>query len=104
MNRRRWISEREKTLEKIQKLCDGVRAIGPGIEIRLKPSEDVPDQWSVMVIGGNGGAILIYTDFDTLDRALAQACSKLANISQRMMAAVRQSGSTPPPPPDTEKQ
>ncbi len=104
--------------DKLQKLCDGVRALLPakrapepgtsatrddeagveaGVDIRLVPSALAPGHWSVMVWAGD--LILLNTDFDTLDRSLDQALTNLAKISQRMMAAVRPTDSTPPPPP-----
>lgn len=86
--------------DKLKRLCHGVRAIAPTTEIQLKPSETEPEHWAVMVVAG--AAILIHTDFAPLDQSLDQACVKLASISTRMMAAVRQSDR--PPPPDTEKE
>jgi hypothetical protein len=80
-------------MERLERLLAGVRAIGPGIEIRITPSSVLSDQWSVTVIAGS--AILIYTDFDIIENALAEACRKLASISSKMMAAVRR---TDPPP------
>jgi hypothetical protein len=87
--------------DKLQKLCKGVRAIGSGFEIHLKPSDEKPEEWAVLVVAG-GAAILINTDFADLDNTLDQACSRLASVSQRTLAAVRPS--KPPPPPDTEKE
>jgi hypothetical protein len=86
----------------LHKLCEGVRAIAPGIEVRIKASEGMSDQYSIMVVAG--AAILLYTDYLPLEESLAQACSKLASISSRMMAAVRpphEAGSStePAPPP-----
>jgi hypothetical protein len=46
-----------------------------------------------------GAAFIIHSDFGTLDEALDQALSKLAGISSRMMAAIRQPSSEPPGPP-----
>jgi hypothetical protein len=89
-----------KTEEKLAKLCKGVRAIGHGAEIRIKPSEVVSDQWSVMIFVG--AAIIAFSDFLPLEEALDQSLKKLATISSRMMAAIRQtppSESEPPPPP-----
>jgi hypothetical protein len=71
----------------LEKLCKGVRAIAPGIEVHIKASEVLSDQWSVMVVAG--AAVLIYTDYSSLEEALDQACRKLASISSKMMAAVR---------------
>lgn len=88
-----------KTDEKLIKLAKGVRAIGNGAEIRIKPSEVLSDEWSVMIFVG--AAIILFTDFLPLDRAIDQALSKLASISSRMMAAIRQEpppSSEPPPP------
>jgi len=87
------------TADKLQKLCRGVRAIGPSFEVHLKPSEHAPDEWAIMVVAG-GAAILINTDFASLETALDQACARLASISQKTLAAVRPSS----PPPDTEKE
>lgn len=87
-----------KTEEKLAKLCKGVRAIGNGAEIRIKPSEVVSDQWSIMIFVG--AAIIAFSDFLPIDEALDQALLKLASISSRMMAAVRQGpppSSDPPP-------
>lgn len=82
----------------LEKLCHGVRAISPGMEIHFRPSENEPEKWAVMILAG--GAVIINTDFDTVDKSVEQACAKLAKISARMMAAVRPSN----PPPDTEKE
>ena len=81
--------------EKLQHLCQGVTAISPGIEIRLKTSESEPDKWSVVIAVGD--AILIYTDYVPFDDAIDVALVKLAHISSRMMAAVRQKSEPPPP-------
>ncbi len=86
--------------DKLVKLCHGVQAVGPGIEIQFKPSEETPDQWSVVVIAG--AVILFNTEYASLDEALEQACKKIQSMSTRMMAAVARS--SPPPPPDTEKE
>jgi len=88
------------TMDKLQRLCNGVRTIGSGFEIHLKPSEDSPDEWAIMVVAG-GAAVLVNTDFGTLDATLDQACSRLASISTKTLAAVRPSS---PPPPDTDKE
>jgi hypothetical protein len=85
-----------QTGEKLEKLCTGVRAIAPGIEIRLKPSEGEVGKWSVIVSAGD--AILVYTDYEPLDGALTTALAKLASISQRMLAAVRPPDSGPEEP------
>lgn len=82
-------------MDQLDKLCQGVRALGPGAELRFKPSEVVSEHWSVMIC--YGAAIVAYTDFNTLDVVLAEALVKLAGISQRMMVAVRDS--QPPPKP-----
>lgn len=84
--------------DKLQRLCKGVRTIGTSFEIHLKPSEDSPDEWAIMVVAG-GAAVLVNTDFGALEDALDQACSRLASVSQRTLVAVR-----PPPdsPPDTD--
>jgi hypothetical protein len=87
--------------DKLQKLCNGVRTIGSGFEIHLRPSEDEPNEWAIMVVAG-GAAILINTDFADIESALDQACSRLASVSQRTFAAVRSPSS--PPPPDTDKE
>jgi hypothetical protein len=87
------------SMERLEKLLAGVRAIGPGIEVRFTPSQVLSDQWSVTVIAGS--AILIYTDFDIIENALAEACQKLASISSKMMAAVRRTD--PPPAPESEQ-
>lgn len=86
--------------DKLKRLCKGVQAIGSGFEVHLKPSEDRPDEWAIMVVAG-GAAVLVNTDFGTLEASLDQACSRLASISQKTLAAVRPS--SPPPPPDTPK-
>ena len=80
---------------KLEKLCKGVRAIAPGIEVHIKASQSQsdPDCWSVIVIAG--AAVLIYTDFAPLEDALADACNKLAKISSKMMAAVRPTDPSP---------
>jgi len=91
-----------KAQEKLEKLCKGVRAIGYGVEIRIRPSEVVSDQWSVMISAG--AAIIAHTDFLPLDEALDQALGRLASISSRMMAAIKQappSQSDPPGPPSS---
>ena len=82
---------------KLVKLCQGAAAIAPGIEIRFKPSETAAGQWAVMLSVGD--AILVYTDYAPLDDALDRALSKLASISTRMMAAVRQKSEPPPKDP-----
>jgi hypothetical protein len=87
--------------EKLQKLCKGVRAIGPSFEIHLKPSDQNPDEWAVMVIAG-GAAILVNTDFAPIEESVDQALRRLTAISQKTLVAVRQSN--PPPAPDTEKE
>jgi hypothetical protein len=89
-----------KTQEKLEKLCKGVRAIGAGVEIRISPSEVTSDEWSVMLSAG--GVIIHHTEFLPLDAALDAALAKLASISSRMMAAVKQA-SEPPPPPSPKK-
>jgi hypothetical protein len=80
-----------KTEDKLEKLCKGVRAIGAGVEIRIKPSEVISDHWSVMI--NAGAAIIAYTDFVPIEEALDQAIAKLATISTRMMRAIKE---TPP--------
>lgn len=87
--------------DKLERLCKGVRTIGTTFEIHLKPSEENTDEWAIMVVAG-GSAILINTDFNTLEDSLDQACSRLASISQRTLVAVRPS--SPPSPPDTDKE
>jgi hypothetical protein len=84
--------------DRLEKLLAGVRAIGPGIEVRFTPSETsgALEAWSVTVVAGS--VILIYVDFDTVDNVLATACVKLASMSSRMMAAVRRTD--PPPAPE----
>jgi hypothetical protein len=54
-----------------------------------------------MAVAG-GAAILINTDFGPIDEVLDQALRRLAAISTRTLAAVRQSPL--PPAPDTEKE
>ncbi len=83
--------------DKLVKLCHGVQAVGPGIEIQIKPSETEPGKWSIVVIAG--AVIIFATDFERLEIALDAACAKIASMSTRMMAAVSKST----PPPDTEK-
>jgi hypothetical protein len=89
--------------EKLEKLCKGVRAIGHGVEIRIKPSEVVSDQWSIMISAG--AAIIAFTDFLPLGEALDQALQKLTSISTRMMRAIREtppsSSDSPMPPPSS---
>lgn len=84
-----------KTDEKLIKLCKSVRAIGQGAEIRIKPSEVVSDEWSIMIFVG--GAIISFSDFLPIEEALDQALAKLASISTRMMAAIRQGPPSVPP-------
>lgn len=78
---------------KLEKLCKGVRAIAPGIEVHIRASEVLSDQWSVVVIAG--AAVLIYTEYGNLEDSLAEACKKLASISSKMMAAVRPTDPAP---------
>ena len=81
--------------EKLQKLCQGVRALGPGIEIQLKPSDDAAlDHWAILVCASS--VILIHTDYQPIEEAIDEACVKIAKMSQKMMAAVRSTGSSPP--------
>lgn len=84
----------------LQKLCDGVRAIAPGIEVRIKNSEVLSGEYSIMVVAG--AAILLHTDYAPLEDSLSQACMKLASISNRMMAAVRPAPETEPSPPPSD--
>jgi len=84
-----------KTSDKLQKLCKGVRAISPGIEIQFKPAEGLPDHWSIVV--AVGGAVLYYTDYGELDASLDQAIARLSSISNRMMKAINAPVSEPPP-------
>jgi hypothetical protein len=77
----------------LEKLCKGVRAIAPGVEVRIKTSEVIHDHVSIMVVAG--AAVLIFTDFAPLEESLAQACHKLASISSKMMAAVRPTDPAP---------
>jgi hypothetical protein len=90
---------------RFRKFCDGVRAIAPGVEIHIRPSEAVKEHWSILV--HVGAAIILYTDYGSLDDAVAQASGKLAGISSRMMAAIREAPplvpSTIPPPPESPK-
>ena len=88
--------------DKLQRLCNGVRTVGSGFEIHLKPSEDHPAEWAIMVVAG-GAAVLVNTDFGPLSQALDQALSRLASVSQRTLVAVRPSSPPPPTPPETER-
>lgn len=90
--------------ERFRKFCDGARAIASGVEIHVRPSEAVKEHWSILVYVG--AAIILYTDYGSLDDAVAQANSKLAGISSRMMAAIREVPAIPstiPPPPESPK-
>jgi len=73
--------------DKLKKLCKGVRAVSPGLKIELTASVDHPDQWCITVSASS--VILVFTDFGPLDKVLGFAISKLANISQRTLAAVK---------------
>lgn len=84
----------------LEKLCHGVRAISPGMEIHFTPSESEPEKWAVLIVAN--GAIIVNTDYDVVEKSVEQALRKLANISARMMAAVRPSPL--PMSPDTEKE
>lgn len=88
-------------LDKLQRLCKGVRTIGSSFEIHLKPSDQNPEEWAVMVVAG-GAAVLVNTDFAPIEDSIDQALRRLAAISQKTLVAVRQSN--PPPPPDTDKE
>lgn len=85
--------------DKLQRLCKGVRTIGSGFEIHLKPSDEDAEEWAILVVAG-GAAVLVNTDFGALEDALDQALSRLASVSQRTLVAVRPS--SPPSPPDTD--
>jgi len=74
--------------DKLKALTKGVRALSPAFEIRLVPSKENPDHWAVFVEITNA-VVIIETDFGLLDNVLGLAISKLANISQRTLAAVR---------------
>lgn len=94
----------EDKWERFRKFCEGVRAIAPGVEIHIRPSESVKDHWSILVYVG--AAIILYTDYAPLDDVVAYASSKLAGISTRMMAAIREVPAIPstiPPPPESPK-
>lgn len=76
--------------EKLDKLCKGAQSIGPAVEIRLRPSEKEPGKWSVLLVVADA-TIIANTDFLEPGEAVDAALRKLASISSRMMAAVRQS-------------
>lgn len=85
----------------IEKLCRGVRAISPNVEIRIRLSPVLSDHFSITVQAGS--AILFETDYLPLDEALLAACKRLSSISSRMMAAVRRSDSSPPSAPKSDE-
>lgn len=92
--------------DKLQRLCKGVRTIGSGFEIHLKPSDENAEEWAILVVAG-GAAVLVNTDFSSLDDVLDQACSRLASVSQRTLVAVRPPSDPPPDaasPPKTVKE
>ena len=74
--------------EKLTHLCQAVRTLGPGFEIRIRASEIFNDQWSIQIQAGS--AIVAFTEFLPLERALEEAIAKMAGISSRMMKAVRE--------------
>jgi hypothetical protein len=73
--------------DKLKALCKGVRSISPGFEVKLTASSDNPEHWCVTV--GSRDAIIVYTDFGLLDTVIGLAISKLANVSQRTLAALK---------------
>jgi hypothetical protein len=75
--------------DKLLKLCNGVRAISPGMEVKVISSQDNVTHFSVAVCVSS--VVIFATDFGLLDTVLSLAISKLANISQRTLAAVKPS-------------
>lgn len=73
--------------DKLKALCKGVRAISPGFEIKLTASSDNHEHWCITI--GAPHAIIVYTDFGLLDTVIGLALSKLANISQKTLAAIK---------------
>lgn len=78
--------------DKLQALVNGVRAIAPGLEIRIALSEANPAQCCITIAASS--VILVYTDYGSLDAVLSFAISKLRTISQRTLAAVKPDGSS----------
>jgi hypothetical protein len=74
-------------IDKLKTLAKGVRALSPDFEIRLVASKDNMEHWAVLV--SVSGIVLIDTDFGMLENVLDMAVSKLANLSQRTLNAVR---------------
>jgi hypothetical protein len=73
--------------DKLMTLAKGVRAISPGLKIEITNSESNPDQFCISVAASS--VIIIFTGFGTMESVLSLAISKLANISQRTLAAVK---------------
>ncbi len=76
------------TDSKLKALLRGVRAISPGFEVKLTPSGSNPDHWCITV-GVLPNVIVVYTDFGLPDTVLSLALSKLSNISQKTIAAIK---------------
>ena len=79
-------------LDRLKTLCKGVRSISPGFEITLTASKENPEHWCITI--GTRDAIVVYTDFGFLDTVVSLAISKLANLSQRTLAALKTNGDT----------
>ena len=77
-----------ETDSKLKALMRGVRAISSGFEIKLTPSSTNPDHWCVAV-GVFPNVIVVYTDFGLPETVLSMALSKLSNISQKTLAAIK---------------
>lgn len=75
------------TDSKLAALIRGVRAISPGFEIKFTLSETNPEHCCITV--GAQHAIIVYTDFGLPDTVLSMAISKLSNISQKTLAAIK---------------
>jgi hypothetical protein len=78
--------------DKLKALCKGVRSISSGFEIKLTASSENPEHWCITI--GTRDAIVVYTDFGLLENVVSLAISKLANISQRTLAAIKTNGDT----------
>ena len=76
--------------EKLRALCKGVRIISPAFEIKLIASSENPEHWCITI--GAPDAIIVYTDFGLLDTVIGLALGKLASISQRTLAAIKDEG------------
>jgi len=76
-------------IDKLRALCNGARAISPGLEVKIVASDREPERWCVTI--GASSVVLVWTEYAPLEDALDQALRKLASISHRTLAAV-----TPP--------